>query len=212
MSGVVEEPFKFAVQAKDERAYEQQTIAMEAAEDVPITGTMKLTFGGKTTADIDVDTATADTVRNLLQALPTIGAVDVQKDDLQTNSGKKRSVWTVQFKSSLSHPANVGDLPLIEVDTSQLGGSNQKLGAHVLETMPGSSGNNRTDGDDAYDKSGAATNGVQARFQTEYVDVGVKEVQEIFCDADSGTIEWMLGTQPCGTALSNSHICTAEAS
>jgi len=152
----------------------------------PVWGNFKLSYGGESTGSLPFYSSASE-VKTALESLSTVGEVTVYKDLVGADtvrSGEQTlmfPIWTVRFDLT-THPNNIGDLPLIEADADNLlfEASGQFAPTlYVLETMPGSSGNNRQDGEDLAQVSFA--------LQSTFVDVGVKEVQEILCDASSGS-------------------------
>jgi hypothetical protein len=180
-AGVVGDDFTFQVQAKDIRAYEIQTVTV-TAPSAGVTGEFTLSHLGETTAPIDY-TADETVMKTKLEELPTVGEVAVTKQFIGT--ANTWPVWAITFNSNV-HPANVGDLPLMIADPLNLVNNANPTDlapvVHVLETMPGSDGNNRADDADLAN--------IAVTFASTAVNVGVKEVQEILCDASTGDVQF----------------------
>jgi hypothetical protein len=188
VAGVVGDEFKFQVQVKDVRAYEQQTVTVNAATAINGASTFRLSHGGKQTANIPFSATAAD-MKAKLEALPTVGAVTVFKDEIGL-AGSKWPVWEINFNSPTTNPnpqlapANEGNLPMMVPDGSLLALTVPDATAlapvvTVSEIMAGSSGNNRTDNADL--------SRIVVGFSSTSVDVGVKEIQEILCDASANS-------------------------
>ena len=135
------------------RAYEQQTVTVNAATAINGASTFRLSHGGKQTANIPFSATAAD-MKAKLEALPTVGAVTVFKDEIGL-SGSKWPVWEINFNSPTTNPnpqlapANEGNLPMMVPDGSLLALTVPDATAlapvvTVSEIMAGSSGNNRT--------------------------------------------------------------------
>jgi hypothetical protein len=96
----------------------------------PVRGTFRVSFQGETTRRVEYN-ATADELRARLLALPTVGAVQVSRhayDGLDSagewpaDDGMRGLEWRVTF-TTYGSPANLGDLPAMEVDDALLYGS-----------------------------------------------------------------------------------------
>lgn len=96
-----------------------------------IGGTFRLGFVGETTVDLAHDAAEYD-VRVALEALPSIGAVEVNRSPVNYQGGYS---WTVQFVS----PMNSGNVPSLVPDFSGLTVSSK--GASVNMAVTSADGN-----------------------------------------------------------------------
>ena len=168
----------------------------------PVWGEFTLTYNGETTDPLYSD-ASALEVETALEALDSIGDVTVWKDTLGlpyasdgslVTNGSLFSVWSVDFdglctssSSWANCPNNIGDLPLLEVDDSQLQYEPSYIynqiapTIDVLEVRAGSAGNTREDGKDLDLIS------VTLAHETQDVSIATYEVQTIKCFITNAT-------------------------
>jgi hypothetical protein len=105
---------------------ETQVIMVTGEDDVD--GTFAINFRGHATSDLPWD-ATADQVKNALEALLPIGSVDVERnsstnaviDSLTSSSATNGFEWSITFKPeekcNRRHALNYGDLPSFTVSS-----------------------------------------------------------------------------------------------
>lgn len=77
-----------------------------------LSGTFRLSFEGETTGDINYDASEAE-MREALEALKTIGFVEVTRSTIDNQKGYR---WTIEFVD----PLNDGDVETLVADTSGL--------------------------------------------------------------------------------------------
>lgn len=90
-----------------------------------LSGTFRLSFEGETTGDINYDASEAE-MREALEALKTIGFVEVTRSTIDNQKGYR---WTIEFVD----PLNDGDVETLVADTSGLEISSRN--GHPLLTM-----------------------------------------------------------------------------
>ena len=96
--------------------YETQFVRTLGGDPTPLGGSFALFYGGAATYQLAHD-ATADAVKSALEALPSLGGrVDVGRDIF----GFGQYQWRVTFRS------DIGDLPMLAVDTRLLTGSDAR--------------------------------------------------------------------------------------
>ena len=82
-----------------------------------VSGTYRLSFQDESTVDLNSD-ATESQVREALEALSTVGTVDVSRSEVDDQKCYK---WTIEFTADM----NNGELPLLVADFSNLNVSTQ---------------------------------------------------------------------------------------
>ncbi|KAH9100136.1 hypothetical protein LEN26_016139, partial [Aphanomyces euteiches] len=94
--------------------YQVQSITTGGGSPTPLYGTFTLSFNGAVTIPISYDAAAVD-VKSALEALPTIGSVDVTRSNMLSAGGQFQ--WLVTFRTEL------GQNPLLVPDNTKLKGS-----------------------------------------------------------------------------------------
>lgn len=101
-------------------SFPEQVITVSAPDEtfVALTGALTLSFKNATTAPL-LPNASATAVRVALQALPTVGEIEVIREELSDKgSGAFAGVaWTVRFYAAGS-PSHIGPQPSLVVDAS----------------------------------------------------------------------------------------------
>lgn len=89
----------------------------------PVHGYISLSFAGEESQPIEIRSGASD-MREALMALNTVGDVDVtfNASAADIGTGLRGLLYTITF-TTLGFPENVGDLPLIQINSSQLSGS-----------------------------------------------------------------------------------------
>ena len=104
--------------------FEEQTIRTTGGDPTPLGGAFELSYNGASTGPIAYD-ASAAGVKAALEALPTLDRCDVARDVYDFG----QFAWRVTIRSE------VGDLPLILADGTELTGSDAAVG--VTEVVGG---------------------------------------------------------------------------
>ena len=102
---------------------EVQTVKVSANSE--LSGTFKIAFDDQITFDIDYD-ASAESVVAAMNSLTTVGRIKASR-----TAGLRSFMWAITFVD------NIGDLPLIVLDTTLLKGDGAS--GEVVETLQGSS-------------------------------------------------------------------------
>ena len=105
--------------------HEMQRVATSGGMPTPLEGDFRLSFGGETTMPISFS-ASPESMKAALEALPTIGVVEVRRTG---PFGQGQYIWDVTFRT------DPGDLPDMGTDGSGLRGTDAAVA--VSEIQPG---------------------------------------------------------------------------
>jgi hypothetical protein len=197
VSGTAGETFSFEVQTRDIRQKEVQVIAIDA-KYLP-SGNFKLTYGGESTANIDVF-ATANTVENELLTLTNIQAVSVTEDVVglyYDSSSNLQNAGTLSMLKyfTVTFDDDTGDLGSIDFTDDSLGYPNNPTTStahadlpatpvlNVYEIRKGSTGNDREDDADLANLEFTLTHDTATGADSSALMIGMYETQTISCSS-----------------------------
>ncbi|KDO30965.1 hypothetical protein SPRG_04153 [Saprolegnia parasitica CBS 223.65] len=150
---------------------------------LPVWGTYTLSIAGEVTPPLAFN-AGASIVQSALNALQSLDGVVVSMDALDVSLEGGNMMQQILYVWSVTFTANVGNVPLLQADSSNLVVSDAgqlKPFVDVIQVVAGTSGNNR---------AGLSDLGAIAISATQtYVDPGIQEVQSLQC---TGTASFSL--------------------
>jgi hypothetical protein len=142
MEGIAGDKFVFTVQAKDTRAYEQQTITTSAIT-VPIireeqqvicsefkTKKFRLRFRGEVTNEMDAQTAFQSVIKSELEQLTHVSNVSVTFDGIYSGTAPcADGIMVVRFEGN----EGLGDVPPMEMDVEEISSTRTVIFSELMK-------------------------------------------------------------------------------